>query len=63
MGQMRNMPKLKPCPFCGEHAYIDICLGNMYITAHHKNCAMAPNTWLISNESIRKQVKAWNSRK
>lgn len=60
---MYNLPDLKPCPYCGGSAHIDILMGNQYVKAHHtKKCAMKPNTWLISSKPLRKQIKAWNMR-
>ena len=58
------MSELKPCPFCGGRAAIVETLGTLYVdAAHKKNCHVKPNTWLISHEnSIYKQVKAWNRR-
>ena len=60
---MYNLPDLKSCPYCGGSAYIDILMGCQYITARHrKQCAMKPDTWLMSNQPIRKQIRAWNMR-
>ena len=59
-----KLPDLKPCPYCGGHAYIDISFGKPHVMAHHtKKCLIRPDTWLISNESLSKQIKAWNRRK
>ena len=59
-----KLPELKPCPYCGGAAYIDILQGNQHIRAHHsKKCLMRPDTWLMSNSPITKQIKAWNMRK
>lgn len=55
--------KLKPCPFCGGKAYITSTFNMSHIDAFHtKKCLVRPNTWLISNKSLKKQVKAWNGR-
>lgn len=54
---------LKPCPFCGGDAYIEVYAGITFINAHHtKRCAMHPDTWLLTNKSLKKQIKAWNMR-
>lgn len=59
-----KLPELKPCPYCGGSAYIDILQGNQYINAHHsKKCLMRPDTWLMSSNPLTKQIKAWNMRK
>lgn len=55
--------ELKQCPYCGADAYIDVCFDKMFVTAHHtKKCMMRPDTWLLSSESLKKQIKAWNQR-
>ena len=57
------MSKLKPCPFCGGEAVIRVLMGKEYICPIHKsNCIMKPDTWLQSGLSIKKQIKAWNTR-
>lgn len=57
------MAELKPCPFCGGQAVIKVCLGKAYISPlHTKGCVIEPNTWLQSELSIKKQIKAWNRR-
>lgn len=55
---------LKPCPFCGGIAYIDVfSTGTPYVSAHHtKKCKMHPDTWLLATEPLKKQIKAWNTR-
>ena len=55
---------LEPCPYCGGSAYIDDFSTEIpYIRAHHtRQCRMKPNTWLLSSESLQKQIKAWNLR-
>lgn len=59
-----KIPDLKPCPYCGGSAYIDILMNHQYIKAHHsKKCLMKPDTWFMSSEPLSKQVKAWNMRK
>lgn len=57
------LPKIKECPYCGGHAFIDIQMDTPYINAYHaKKCLMKPDTWLISSEPLTKQIKAWNMR-
>lgn len=59
-----KLPDLKPCPYCGGSAYIDVLMGKQFLSAHHsKKCLMRPDTWLLSSESLKKQIKAWNMRK
>lgn len=54
---------LEPCPYCGGRAYIDVLFDKPYINAHHsKKCKMRPDTWLLSSEPLKKQIKAWNKR-
>lgn len=61
---MYNLPDLKPCPYCGGFAYIDIMMGCQFIRAHHTNkCFIKPDTWLMSDKPIRKQIRTWNMRK
>ena len=55
---------LKPCPFCGGAAYIQSLFGKLYVTAaHDTKCLVHPDTFLMSEKSLKKQVKAWNRRK
>ena len=55
--------KLKPCPFCGGKAVIDIRMGNKFVTAIHKrNCLSKPDTWLHSSKPLNIQIKLWNRR-
>ena len=57
------MRELKPCPFCGGEAVIRVLMGKEYICPIHKsNCIIKPDTWLQSDLSIKKQIKAWNTR-
>lgn len=55
---------LEPCPYCGGKAYIDIFpTGTTYINCMHtKKCKVRPDTFLMSSESLKKQIKAWNMR-
>lgn len=56
-------PKLKPCPFCGGDAHIDVFCNREYIRCNHKkNCVFEPNGEFLDDVSIRKQVNAWNRR-
>lgn len=61
---METKINLKPCPYCGGSAYIEIfSTGTPYISAHHKkNCQLKPDTWLMSSKTLKKQIKAWNMR-
>ena len=54
--------KLKPCPFCGGEAYISMQLRPHIECFHKRSCRMQHNTWLISLEPLKKQIKAWNMR-
>lgn len=55
---------VKACPYCGGVAYISTMMGKAYIKANHtKKCRIEPDTWLMSEEPITKQVKAWNRRR
>lgn len=58
-----NEIHIEACPFCGGQAYIDVVFNKMYINAHHTNkCKMRPNTWLLGQDTLTKQIKAWNMR-
>lgn len=55
--------KLKPCPFCGGESVIREGSGNLYIRPIHKsNCIVKPDTWLVSDLPLKKQIKEWNRR-
>lgn len=56
---------LKPCPFCGAKAYIEVFLNTEYVECDHKkDCIIAPATFDLTYEySLRKIVNAWNRRK
>lgn len=56
--------ELKPCPFCGGEAYIRLQpYKQIHIDCRHsKKCVMQPDTWLISDMPIKKQINAWNRR-
>lgn len=56
------MAELKPCPFCGAKAFIDVLCDREYVTCKHLNkCLIRPNTLDLAS-SIRKQINAWNRR-
>ena len=61
-GENLSEIKLKPCPFCGGEAYISMVLKPHIDCFHTKKCKMRPDTWLLSSESLKKQIKAWNRR-
>lgn len=61
-GRKMSEIKLKPCPFCGGEAYISTVLKPHIDCFHTKKCKMRPDTWLLSSESLKKQIKAWNRR-
>ena len=61
-GRKMSEIKLKPCPFCGGEAYISMVLKPHIDCFHTKKCKMRPDTWLLSSESLKKQIKAWNRR-
>lgn len=56
---------LKPCPFCGAAARIDVFMNREFIVCDHKkNCLIKPDTFdLTYDYSLRKIVNAWNRRK
>lgn len=42
---MKNVNELKPCPFCGKRAYINIINGSFFIDCFHtKECLVRPST-------------------
>ena len=54
---------LEPCPFCGGEAYISTIFDKPHIRAFHsKKCAVSPDTFLMSNIPLKKQINAWNMR-
>ena len=55
------MEQLKPCPFCGSKARVNI-FGNEYqISCDNCCCDVLPNTWLYFTEE--EVIEAWNTRR
>lgn len=50
--------ELKPCPFCGGEAEVNMLLGNYCITCKYCMGAIAPAPYQTKDEAI----KAWNRR-
>ena len=51
--------ELKPCPFCGGEAVINILLGNYCVTCTECNGSIFPAAGMTEEEAI----EAWNTRK
>ena len=60
------MVELKPCPFCGGGAYVDVYMDTEYVDAEHKAmCIVKPTTWVSAYGDklpLKFQIKAWNRR-
>lgn len=55
--------EMKNCPFCGGEAITRTVCGKEYISAEHKTkCAICPDTFKVSDLSLKKQAKRWNRR-
>ena len=58
--------ELKPCPFCGAGAFVDVYMDTEYINVHHDPmCMVKPTTWVSAYGDglpLKFQVKAWNRR-
>ena len=52
------MRKLKPCPFCGGEAKLNLLLGNYCVTCKSCMGAIFPATGMTEEEAI----EAWNRR-
>lgn len=61
---MRNKLILLPCAYCGGNAFITTGIDDTpYISAFHTaKCEMKPDTWLLSDKPLKKQIEAWNRR-
>jgi hypothetical protein len=61
-----KMNELKPCPFCGAGAFIDVFLDTEYVNVeHHSMCIIKPTTWTAAYADelpLKFQIKAWNRR-
>ena len=53
-----NEPKLKPCPFCGGEAIVNLLLGKYCITCTGCMGGIFPASWQTREEAI----EAWNRR-
>lgn len=60
------MAELKPCPFCGAVAFVDVYLDTEYVNVHHAPmCIVKPSTWTAAYGDelpLKFQIKAWNRR-
>jgi hypothetical protein len=54
---------LKPCPFCGGGAFVDVYMDMEFVNViHEPTCFVCPTTWNISNAPLKMQIEVWNRR-
>ena len=60
------MAELKPCPFCGGGAFVDVYMDTEYVNVdHHPQCLPRPTTWdaaWYGEVPLKIQIKNWNWR-
>ena len=52
--------ELKPCPFCGGEAGVEICGDGYYVTCQSHKCLISPLTGDYETEAA--AIVAWNRR-